>query len=206
MAATPRPPADLHLLRARAALERDPDLVVTHQSAAVVHRLPLLKPKLALVDVVSARRVRKRSLRLRTLADGDSANPAESWTRAQMIEGALPLPRLQHEFYDADGFVARSDFDWEGVLVAEFDGYGKYEDYNIYGETPIDVLKRENRRQAPRGSRRRHRPSRVGPPGESPRRTAHQAEAAATRPDLTRTALEFALGDRTFNRGTRIPG
>ena len=68
VAATPRPPAELHLLRARAALERDPDLVVTHQSAAVVHHLPLLKPKLALVDVVSARRVRKRSLRLRTLA------------------------------------------------------------------------------------------------------------------------------------------
>ncbi|MCF8587354.1 hypothetical protein L5G28_01415 [Gordonia sp. HY285] len=219
--AVPRPPADLHLLRVRAALERDPGLTFTHQSAAVIHRLPLLTPDLSLIDVVSARRARRRSLRLRAvplvpeeaivvdglsvtslertavsvactspmgfagaltvfdgalsqgasrqsmtrmldapmhgvavarralaLADADSANPAESWSRAQMIEGGLPHPRLQHEFYDANGFVARSDFDWDGVLVAEFDGYGKYEDYNIYGQTPIDVLKREKRRQA----------------------------------------------------------
>lgn len=216
-----RSPADLHVLQARAALERDPGLILTHQSAAVIHRLPLLKPDLSVVDVVSVRRVRKRALRLRTatlapeevevvdelavtslertavtaactspmgfagaltifdgavkrgasrevmaqmldaplhgaalarralaLADGDSANPAESWARAQMIEGSLPHPRLQHEFYDEEGFVARTDFDWEGVLVAEFDGYGKYTDYNIYGETPVDVIKREKRRQA----------------------------------------------------------
>jgi hypothetical protein len=44
-----------------------------------------------------------------------------------MIEAGLPIPRLQHEFRDANGkLVARTDYDWEALLVGEFDGDVKY--------------------------------------------------------------------------------
>jgi hypothetical protein len=81
-------------------------------------------------------------------ASSASANPGESWSRAQMIEAGLPSPRLQHRFFDGQGrFVARSDFDWNGLLAGEFDGYGKYVDYLDGAETALDAVRREKRRQ-----------------------------------------------------------
>lgn len=52
----------------------------------------------------------------------------ESLSRARMIEmGDIPLPRLQHQFFSPAGsFLARSDFDWDGKVIGEFDGRGKY--------------------------------------------------------------------------------
>lgn len=47
-----------------------------------------------------------------------------------MIEAGLPIPRLQHEFRDENGkLVARTDYDWEGLLVGEFDGDVKYRNH-----------------------------------------------------------------------------
>ncbi|MBT1194062.1 type IV toxin-antitoxin system AbiEi family antitoxin [Rhodococcoides kroppenstedtii] len=53
----------------------------------------------------------------------------ESFSRALMLGWPeIPEPRLQHEFRDEHGlFVARTDFDWDGRLVGEFDGAVKYE-------------------------------------------------------------------------------
>lgn len=83
-----------------------------------------------------------------TLADGKAENPGESWSRAQMIEAGLPDPRLQHTFVDIDGNdVARTDFDWSGKLVGEFDGDVKYQKYLRPGETPFDAMKREKLRE-----------------------------------------------------------
>jgi predicted transcriptional regulator of viral defense system len=61
-------------------------------------------------------------------ADEKAETAGESLSRARMIEmGDIPLPRLQHEFYLPCGsFLARSDFDWEGKVIGEFDGIGKY--------------------------------------------------------------------------------
>jgi hypothetical protein len=61
-------------------------------------------------------------------ADGNSESAGESESRAEMIEmGDVPLPRLQHEFRLPSGvFLARSDFDWEGKVIGEFDGRAKY--------------------------------------------------------------------------------
>lgn len=61
-------------------------------------------------------------------ADGLSESAGESESRAAMIEmGDIPLPRLQHEFRLPDGtFLARADFDWDGQVIGEFDGKGKY--------------------------------------------------------------------------------
>lgn len=64
---------------------------LTHQSAATVLGLAMLKPNL--------RRV-------------------HTWSRAQMIEAGLPMPSLQCEFVDEDGnVVARTDFDWHGLVA-----------------------------------------------------------------------------------------
>ncbi|MGV9709447.1 type IV toxin-antitoxin system AbiEi family antitoxin domain-containing protein [Gordonia sp. NPDC003424] len=81
-------------------------------------------------------------------ADNGAENAGESWGRAQMIEAGLPLPRLQHEFYDNDGRkVARTDYDRVGLLVAEFDGMVKYQKHLRPGESPFDAMRREKQRE-----------------------------------------------------------
>ena len=81
-------------------------------------------------------------------ADGRSDNPGESWSRAQMIEAGLPTARLQHTFRDDDGeHVARTDFDWDGRLVGEFDGKVKYEKLRKPGEDATAVVLREKHRE-----------------------------------------------------------
>lgn len=53
----------------------------------------------------------------------------ESFSRALILGWPdIPEPRLQHTFRDEHGrFVARTDFDWDGRVVGEFDGAVKYE-------------------------------------------------------------------------------
>lgn len=217
-----RTPGQLHLLKARAVSQAHPEMVLSHEAAAVVHGFSMLKPAFDAVEIVAPRRVRAQGLQRRVLdlqdddvderdgiratsraltaitvactspmgfagaltvldsalragvsrrsleaalqsnrkgigiarrafefADSGAANPGESWSRAQMILGGLPVPRLQHRFRDAHGdFVARSDFDWDGLVVGEFDGYGKYFDYNSGTRTAYDVLRDEKRREA----------------------------------------------------------
>ncbi|KNA92509.1 type IV toxin-antitoxin system AbiEi family antitoxin domain-containing protein [Gordonia sp. w5E2] len=197
--------------------------VVTHQSAAAMHRLPMLKPNFARLHVTTGdanhggrtatrhthvgvvapsetvdvdgvlvsslertavdiactspmgfagalavldaalrlgadRKVMRKMLRAtrrgvgqarRALAHAtaDAESPGESWCRAQIIEAGLPIPRLQHEFRDQDGFVARSDFDWSGLLVGEFDGKVKYQKYLRDGEDATDAVVREKKRE-----------------------------------------------------------
>lgn len=81
-----------------------------------------------------------------THADGASESVGESWSRAQMIEAGFPMPRLQHTF-QTDVGPARTDFDWDGILVGEFDGLQKYGRLLRAGETPRDALIREKRRE-----------------------------------------------------------
>ena len=65
-----------------------------------------------------------------------------------MIEAGLPAARLQHTFRDVDGeHVARTDFDWGGRLVGEFDGKVKYGRYVPEGKSAADVLWEEKRRE-----------------------------------------------------------
>ncbi|MBB4135990.1 hypothetical protein [Gordonia humi] len=59
-------------------------------------------------------------------ADPLSANPGESWSRAQMIEAKLPSPVLQRRFDFVDGTIAYTDYCWGDSLAAEFDGLRKY--------------------------------------------------------------------------------
>ncbi|MEP9393636.1 hypothetical protein ABLE92_09810 [Gordonia sp. VNQ95] len=81
-------------------------------------------------------------------ADGTAESPGESWSRAQMIEAGLLLPRLQHTFVNDEGKeVARTDFDWDGLLVGEFDGKVKYQKHLRPGEKPSDAVIREKQRE-----------------------------------------------------------
>ena len=83
------------------------------------------------------------------IADGAAESVGESYSRALMYSfGDIPIPRLQQVFHDAEGvFVARTDFDWGGVVVGEFDGYAKYIRYLRPGETKEQALEREKLRE-----------------------------------------------------------
>lgn len=60
-------------------------------------------------------------------ADSRAESVGESLSRAQIIELDLPLPELQQEFFDEEGFIGRTDFWWpELKLCGEFDGFVKF--------------------------------------------------------------------------------
>ena len=82
-------------------------------------------------------------------ADARSESPYESLVRATILQAGLPMPTLQFEFFDKQGrFLGRSDFYWpEHKLVGEFDGKVKLTTLLAPGETPEDVLARQDRRQ-----------------------------------------------------------
>ncbi|MGG5170831.1 hypothetical protein ACQR35_01455 [Pseudarthrobacter sp. J1738] len=54
----------------------------------------------------------KRLTQRLAFADPASGSPGESLSRAMMEIAGFARPRLQHEFYDRQGLVARTDFDW----------------------------------------------------------------------------------------------
>ena len=82
-------------------------------------------------------------------ADPRSESPYESLVRAKILQAGLPMPVLQFEFFDTQGrFLGRSDFYWpEHNLVGEFDGKVKLTALLRPGETPEDVLVRQDLRQ-----------------------------------------------------------
>ncbi|ORM32222.1 hypothetical protein [Williamsia sp. 1135] len=83
------------------------------------------------------------------VADGKAESIGESLSRAMMLSfGDIPLARLQNRFLDADGtFVARTDFDWDGLVAGEFDGHAKYVRYLRPGETTEQAYEREKWRE-----------------------------------------------------------
>jgi hypothetical protein len=80
-------------------------------------------------------------------ADSRAESPGESLSRVRMAQFGIPRPELQYEIWDGDTFVARSDFAWpEYNLIGEFDGAIKYGKLLQPGETAVDVVMREKRR------------------------------------------------------------
>ncbi|WP_448073137.1 hypothetical protein [Georgenia yuyongxinii] len=82
-------------------------------------------------------------------ADGRAESVGESLSRARMYELGLPVPDLQHDFYDEDGFVGRSDFWWKRLrIIGEFDGKAKYRRDGYAGEVdPGEIVWIEKRRE-----------------------------------------------------------
>lgn len=98
---------------------------------------------------LSHRRARGVNIFRRALeyADPLSENPGESWGRAQMITAGIPIPRLQHEYFDVEGLIGRTDYDWRDLLVGEFDGLVKYLKHRRPGETIEQAVMREKARE-----------------------------------------------------------
>lgn len=97
---------------------------------------------------------RRRVLELLALADDTAESVGESRSRALMHILGLPMPVLQHSFYDSEGFIARTDFFWpEHGVIGEFDGDAKYLDATLLGdmstrEAIVAEKKREDRLRA----------------------------------------------------------
>ncbi|ALG86975.1 hypothetical protein [Gordonia phthalatica] len=94
-------------------------------------------------------RRRRGSVRVRQAlrhADGGAANPGESWSRAQMIQNGLPAAVLQREV-EVEGVLYYSDFEWDGLVIGEFDGEGKYLNNRRPGETIAQAVIREKNRE-----------------------------------------------------------
>lgn len=75
-----------------------------------------------------------------------SANPGESWSRAQIITAGLPVPQLQCE-HRINGKTFFTDLEWEDTVVGEFDGMVKYTKLLVDGETAADVVIAEKLRE-----------------------------------------------------------
>jgi hypothetical protein len=82
---------------------------------------------------------RTRVLEVLALADETAESVGESRSRALIHMLVLPAPVLQQAFYDAEGFVARTDFFWrEYGVIGEFDGDAKYlDDALLGGKHPV---------------------------------------------------------------------
>ncbi|TRW44140.1 hypothetical protein [Georgenia yuyongxinii] len=82
-------------------------------------------------------------------ADARSESVGESLSRARMHELGLTIPELQHDFFDADGFVGRSDFWWKRLrILGEFDGKAKYRRDGYAGDVdPGEIVWNEKRRE-----------------------------------------------------------
>lgn len=83
------------------------------------------------------------------LADGRRESVGESRTAYQLYLGGLPRPVPQHEVRDGTGLlVARVDFAWPALGVfLEFDGKVKYLEHRRPGESVVDAVLREKRRE-----------------------------------------------------------
>lgn len=81
------------------------------------------------------------------LSDGRAESPLETKGRLRLLASGLPLPELQVDLYDENGFIGRVDAWYEAAAVAiEFDGQVKYADPSG-GRTPAQVLWEEKRRE-----------------------------------------------------------
>jgi hypothetical protein len=71
----------------------------------------------------------------------------ESAGRVRIVTSGLPVPELQVELWDDDGFIGRVD-GWydDAAVVLEFDGVVKYLDPHG-ARTPSEVLWQEKRRE-----------------------------------------------------------
>jgi len=83
------------------------------------------------------------------LADGRTESVGETRSRYLFWSQHLPMPEPQYEVRTAAGhLLGTTDFAWPAYkLFAEFDGRVKYQRYLREGETVIDAVLREKRRE-----------------------------------------------------------
>jgi hypothetical protein len=94
------------------------------------------------------RRAARRVERVLAFADGRAESVGESLSRVTIAELGLPMPVLQHRFFDRDGFVGKVDFWWPTLgVVGEFDGRVKYFDPGLTRGDPAAVVFEEKVRE-----------------------------------------------------------
>ena len=83
------------------------------------------------------------------LANPRCESVGESRSSYLFWRGGVPAPETGYEIYDASGrLIARVDFAWpEHGVFLEFDGKEKYLKYRRPGESIIDAVRREKRRE-----------------------------------------------------------
>ena len=103
----------------------------------------------AVIDRLEGHRGIGLARRARDLASPWSQSPQETRSRLIMQRERLPMPVQQFEVRNAEGqLLGVSDFAWpERGLLGEYDGLDKYEYLARPGESPLDVMRREKRRQ-----------------------------------------------------------
>ncbi|QTI70771.1 hypothetical protein J6U32_09650 [Gordonia polyisoprenivorans] len=82
-----------------------------------------------------------------TSATGQAESVGESWSCAQIVDARYPAPRQQHGIRVASGSTYVTDFDWEWLVVGEFDGMIKYGRLRRPGESIADAVIREKLRE-----------------------------------------------------------
>src|SRR5450759_445732 len=84
------------------------------------------------------------------LADGRAESPGETWTRLALTHPSLPPCELQIEVYDEHGrFVGRADGGYlEHGVLWEYDGQDKYHRLLAPGQTTLDAVLAEKRRES----------------------------------------------------------
>ncbi|GAB92520.1 hypothetical protein [Gordonia rhizosphera] len=88
----------------------------------------------------------QRAFSALSAADPLSESVGESWSRAQMIEAGLPVPRLQHT-YRCGSKKYQTDYDSDDRMVGEFDGKKKYLRLRRPGESIEEAVMREKVRE-----------------------------------------------------------
>ncbi|HET7724515.1 MAG TPA: hypothetical protein VFK68_07745 [Propionibacteriaceae bacterium] len=91
-----------------------------------------------------------RARRAMDLVDGRAESPGETRTRLVLDAGPLPRTELQISIYDDLGrFVGRVDGGYvERGVFWEYDGRGKYESLLKPGQTHVDAVLREKKRES----------------------------------------------------------
>lgn len=86
---------------------------------------------------------------IRSLLDGRSESPGESVSRLIIGDHGLPLPELQYCIRDESRRpIARVDFCWpQARVIGEYDGRQKYLRPFRAGDTVVDVVMAEKRRE-----------------------------------------------------------
>lgn len=101
-------------------------------------------------DLAGPRRGIRRVVDVVSFAHPGAESANESRSRATMYRLGVEPPELQHEFWDAKGFVAAVDTYWERIrAVGETDGAKKYLDPRLArdgaGRAVYDEKRREDR-------------------------------------------------------------
>lgn len=123
---------------------------VTAADAALQRKLCTVDEIEGVLESVAGRPGVTRAREWLDLCDGRSESPGETWTRLVLEDAGWDASALQISIYDERGrFVGRADGGFPELgIVWEFDGLTKYGKLLRAGESALDAILREKRRES----------------------------------------------------------